>query len=86
MQFLIQMFMIIYSSLLGKFGGLNRSAIIKFYDINPKEEWLQETKKPKIKMSFENYNKLIEIDFGPVSRIYFYINNSINLCTFKCTK
>lgn len=78
--------MLIFSSLLGKFGGLNRSPIIKFYDINPKEEWLQKTKRPKIKMSFENYNKSIEIDFEPVSRIYVCMyNNLTNLYTFKCT-
>lgn len=67
------MFIFISLSLLGKFGGLNRSAIIKFYDINPEEEYVQNTKTPKIMMSFQSYNKSLEVDFGPVSKKYFYI-------------
>lgn len=70
--------MLIYLSLLGKFGGLNRSSILKFYDINPKEEWLEKTKTPNILVSFQHFYQSIEIDFGPVSIVYFQIKNDIN--------
>ncbi|VVC36854.1 Hypothetical protein CINCED_3A003660 [Cinara cedri] len=52
-------------SLLGKFGGLNRS-LLKPYQLDLKTKYHQNEKKPKILISFEHFeHNLIELDIEP---------------------
>jgi len=60
-----------YLSLLGRFGGFNRSSIVEPYQLNAQKKY-NISKEPKICISFEAYkDKLLEIDIASVSQIYF---------------
>lgn len=58
-----------FYSLLGKFGGHNRSLIVQPYNLNAQKQYtIVET--PKIFISFEDYsNQLLEMDIAPVSKL-----------------
>lgn len=63
----------IFHSLLGKFGGFNRSAIIQPYKLNAQKQFNNDSKKPKIFISFEKHpHQLMEIDIAPVSFALVY--------------
>lgn len=60
-----------YFSLLGKFGGLNRSSIIQPYNLTVHNRFQQISEKPTIFISFEEYNnQLLEIDIVQVRKPY----------------
>lgn len=59
----------IYLSLLGKFGGVNRSSLMKTNHLKAQEQFNQVSRKHKICITFDVYNNSIfEIDIGPVSK------------------
>lgn len=53
-------------SLLGKFGGLNRSSVMNIDCLKPQEQFHQVSKKPKIWITFEcHQNSKLELDVAP---------------------
>lgn len=75
--------MYIFQSLLGKFGGFNRSSINKPYQLNIQKQLNNISDKPKIFVSFENNNnQLMEIDIAPVSFALVYYSGNYTVHFF----